>query len=184
MTNWHERPRFQPVSAFNVPSSLGFIIASLWFIVRDSCLFLSLEHSRPWLGYFVPVYSVASDSLRPHGLWPARLLCSWTFQAIILEWVAISYSKGSSWPRDRTHVSYIGTRVLYHCATWDFKCMIYSERLVTLSFTSKLWGHCWVISWPSFNVFVLQVIGTPKERESDEGPANWCNSQNIHTVIN
>ena len=24
-------------------------------------------------------HSVASDSVRPHGLWPARLLCSWDF---------------------------------------------------------------------------------------------------------
>ena len=24
-------------------------------------------------------YSVTSDSLQPHGLWPARLLCPWDF---------------------------------------------------------------------------------------------------------
>ena len=35
-------------------------------------------------------------------------------QVRILEWVAISSSTGSSWPRDRTHVSCIGRRVLYH----------------------------------------------------------------------
>ena len=38
-------------------------------------------------------------------------------QARILDWVAISSSSGSSWPRDRTLVSYItciGRRVLYH----------------------------------------------------------------------
>ena len=38
-------------------------------------------------------------------------------QARILEWVAISFSKGSSQPRDRTHISFvscIGRRVLYH----------------------------------------------------------------------
>ena len=37
-------------------------------------------------------------------------------QARILEWVAISFSRGSSQPRDRTHicsVSYIGRQVLY-----------------------------------------------------------------------
>ena len=37
-------------------------------------------------------------------------------QARILEWVAIPFSKGSSWPRDRTHtsyVSYIGRQILY-----------------------------------------------------------------------
>ena len=46
------------------------------------------------------------------------------FQARILEWVAISYSRGSSWPRDRTLIpciSCVGTKqkrpvFLYHCA--------------------------------------------------------------------
>ena len=45
-----------------------------------------------------------------------------TLQARILEWVAMPSSRGSSWPRDRTHVSYVfrtGRRVLYHCTTWE-----------------------------------------------------------------
>ena len=41
------------------------------------------------------------------------------FQARILEWVAISFSKGSSWPRDWTRISCIGRWVLYHWATWE-----------------------------------------------------------------
>ena len=47
---------------------------------------------------FVCVYvcSVMCNSLRPHGLLPTRLLCLWISQARILEWVAISYSRGSS----------------------------------------------------------------------------------------
>ena len=32
------------------------------------------------------------------------------FQAIVLEWIAISFSSGSSWPRDRTWVSRIVDR--------------------------------------------------------------------------
>ena len=39
------------------------------------------------------------------------------FQARILEWVAISYSRQSFWPKDQTHVSCIscaGRRILYH----------------------------------------------------------------------
>ena len=43
------------------------------------------------------------------------------FQARVLEWVATSYSRRSSQPRDRTHVSCIsctGRWVLYHWATW------------------------------------------------------------------
>ena len=39
-----------------------------------------------------------------------------SLQAIILEWIAVLSSRGSSWPRDLTRVSYvssIGRRVLY-----------------------------------------------------------------------
>ena len=39
------------------------------------------------------------------------------FQARVLEWVAISFSRGSSWPRDQTYVSCMGRRILYHWAT-------------------------------------------------------------------
>ena len=35
-------------------------------------------------------------------------------QAKILGWVAISSSRGSSQPRDRTHISCIGRQILYH----------------------------------------------------------------------
>ena len=37
------------------------------------------------------------------------------FQARVLEWVAISFSRGSSWPRDRTQVSRIASR---HFTLW------------------------------------------------------------------
>ena len=43
------------------------------------------------------------------------------FQARILEWVGISYSRGSSWSRDWTCFSFTGRQVLYHCATWEAK---------------------------------------------------------------
>ena len=48
--------------------------------------------------------SVVSDSLRPHGLVHGIL------QAIILEWVAVPFSRGSSQPRDQTQVSRIAGR--------------------------------------------------------------------------
>ena len=41
------------------------------------------------------------------------------FLARILEWVAISFSRGSSWLRDWIHVSCLGRRILYHWATWE-----------------------------------------------------------------
>ena len=40
-------------------------------------------------------------------------------QAKILEWVAISFSRGSSQPRNRTHISFIGRQILYHWATGE-----------------------------------------------------------------
>ena len=72
---------------------------------------------------FVLSCSVLSDSLRLHGLWPTRLLCLWYYPSIqypsipgILEWVAISSSRGSSQPRDQTHVS---------CVFCIFRCILY-----------------------------------------------------------
>ena len=45
------------------------------------------------------------------------------FQARILEWVAIPFSRGSSWPRDWTRVSCVssitGTWILHHSTTWE-----------------------------------------------------------------
>ena len=41
------------------------------------------------------------------------------FQARILKWVAISYSRGTFPPRDQTCVSCIGRWILYHWETWE-----------------------------------------------------------------
>ena len=50
------------------------------------------------------------------------------FQARILEWVAISYSRGSSQHRDWTHLSCIGRRILYHWATWEAQSICSSRQ--------------------------------------------------------
>ena len=57
----------------------------------------------------VPSLSVTFNSLQPYG--------HGISQARIQEWVAISSSRGSSWPRDWACVSciaYIGWQILYH----------------------------------------------------------------------
>ena len=41
----------------------------------------------------------------------------WDCAARILEWAAISFSRGSSWPRDQIYVSWIGRQLLYYYAT-------------------------------------------------------------------
>ena len=60
--------------------------------------------------------SVMSGSLWPHGLWPARLLYSLNSPRI-LGWVAIPFSRGSSWPKNQTWVSHIVVRVFTDWAT-------------------------------------------------------------------
>ena len=51
--------------------------------------------------------SVVSNCLWPHG--PGCSIHG-IFQARVLEWVAFSFPRRSSWPRDRTQVSRIGGR--------------------------------------------------------------------------
>ena len=46
--------------------------------------------------------SCPAGSVRPYGLWPARLLSPQDSPGKNTEWVAISFSRGSSWPRDQT----------------------------------------------------------------------------------
>ena len=40
-------------------------------------------------------------------------------QAIIVEWVAMPFSRGSSWPRDQTSIFCTGRQILYHWASWE-----------------------------------------------------------------
>ena len=51
--------------------------------------------------------SVMSDSVTPKGCSPPGFSVDGILQARILEWVAISFSRGSSQPRDLTQVSCI-----------------------------------------------------------------------------
>ena len=53
------------------------------------------------------------------------------FQARIVGWVAITYSKRSSQPRDQTHVSCTscnGRWILYCCTTWESPILIYHSE--------------------------------------------------------
>ena len=52
-----------------------------------------------------------SNSLRPHRLWPTRLLRPWDSPGKNTGVVAISFSRGSSRPRDRTWVPHIAGRL-------------------------------------------------------------------------
>ena len=118
------------------------------------------------------------NSLWPHGLQPARLLCPWDspgqntgvvshsfFQGIfptqelnsrfphcrwilyqlshqrspkILEWVAYPFFRGSSWPRDRTGVSYIAVGFFTSWATREVSIQICTLKNIIVLYI-KAW---------------------------------------------
>ena len=53
------------------------------------------------------------------------------FQARILEWVAISSSRGPSQPRNQTRISCMGRQRLYHWATWE--AQVYISLHITIN---------------------------------------------------
>ena len=82
--NGHTQVSFH-VSCQN-PSFLSFVLA-LWRSAFWICA--SYVKSGILYLYLVFIRSVVSNSLRPHGLLPARLFCPWDTPGTILEWVAI-----------------------------------------------------------------------------------------------
>ena len=68
------------------------------------------------------------------------------FQARVLEWVAISFSRGSSWSRDRTQVSRIGGRCFTDWATREALHTCFSQILI--------W--C-IITFIQMKIFVISI---------------------------
>ena len=66
-------------------------------------------------------------------------------QARILEWVTISSSRGSSWPRHGTQVSCIGRQILYHWATREALSSIPLSSTLTIAVSIICLGAlpCW-----------------------------------------
>ena len=65
-------------------------------------------------------------------------------QARILEWIAISFSRGSSWPRDRTHVSCVS------CMSRQTLCRLNHKEMVLY-----LKSHCQTKVFCEFPSFVF-----------------------------
>ena len=85
----------------------------------------SVAHSRPTLCDPMD-YNLLGFSI--HGILQAR----------ILDWIAISFSRGSSWPRDRIRVSCIGRWILHHWTTredlhlWEIFQIIQNSKTTRL----------------------------------------------------
>ena len=107
-----------------------YVYMILWYIytyilihthtyIYEIVVFQSLSHV--WL--FVTLWTVARQAPLSMGF----------FQAILLEWVVISFSRGSCQFGGQTCVSFIGRRILCHWATWEaqIRDYIYLKQNVT-----------------------------------------------------
>ena len=103
-------PRIKPVS----PALAGRFFTTelpgkaIWY-----CIYRYESELTQWCLTLCDLMDLPGSSV--HGI----------FQARILEWVAISFSRGSSRPRDRTHASCIGRQILYHWTTREGCMMSY-----------------------------------------------------------
>ena len=109
-------------SSFSLPhSSSGWVMwnSSLSDVYPPTVLYPSHCGSNRIL---VCVYAQLYVTLcNPMDVAPPVSSVYGTFQARILEQIAISYSRGSSQPSEWSHiscVSCIGRHVLYHCTSW------------------------------------------------------------------
>ena len=76
-------------------------------------------------------------------------------QARILEWIAISFSRGSSQPRGRiciSCVSCIGRQILYHSATRGVLIMLLEA---SLNYTNSEFWITEYIAWAGWNGLIL-----------------------------
>ena len=85
-----------------VPWAISVLISHLFYVAVVKSCWTPMDHS-------LPISSIHEIS-----------------QARILEWVAVSFSGGSSWPRDQTHVSCTGSWILYHWAAWETQ-LLYTQ---------------------------------------------------------
>ena len=105
-------------------------ISKTWIDIYECLISYSLV--RKWSR------SVMSDSLWPVNCSPPSSSVHGFLQARILEWVAISFSRGSSWPRDRTQVSYIAGRCFNLCATREAQSLNVNSCSVEINFLLEL----------------------------------------------
>ena len=77
-------------------------------------------------------------------------------QARILEWVAIPYSRGSSWPRDRTWFTYISGRffTIWACREAPINCVTHSKSLNLLDF---LLCEMRKLKWMGWGLFSCEI---------------------------
>ena len=106
-------------------------------------------------------------------------------QTRIPKWVAIFYSRGSSWPRDQTHfscVSWIRRQILYHRATW--KVPKYMLNLSILKYVASklekaMATHSSTLAW---KIPWMEESGRLQSMRSQRVGHDWATSLSLFTL--
>ena len=120
----------------------------------------------------------------PCGLRPPKILCPWDLLSKTLEWVDISFPKGSFPPRDGTHISCISWQIPYHWAIRDsyrdrrcveadlnthtlfileysqltMLCQFQVNSKGTQPYIFSFWHFLFISNLPDFNLFFTSAI--------------------------
>ena len=104
-TTWQDWAGTAPVSSSH-PGGVGCLQwpAVLTHCRKGKCWSLILKY---WCAQVLSLFSCVSDSVWPYGLQASRLLCPWDSLGKNTGVGCMLYSRGSSWSRDWTCISYV-----------------------------------------------------------------------------
>ena len=119
--------------------------------------------------------SVMSDSCHPMDYSPPGSSVHGIFQARILEWVAIPFSRGSSWPRDWTQVSCNAGRLFTDWATREL-----AFKFSSVQSLSRVWlfSTPWIVARQASH-----PLPTPGVHSNSCPSSRWCHPAISSSVI-
>ena len=146
------------------------------------------EQQILWLSFS---HLVVSNSLQPYELYSTRLLFPWDFPGKNTGVVAISFSKGSSWPSDQTHVSCISCIAGRWYTAEPPGLIKNSKRFCQIRFDELIQKYIWKnkSKWKSRN-FWRRNLGSRSYWYQDNSKAivfkiwwDWCRKKATGTKV-
>ena len=154
-----------PEKGFVICAELGNPYESLSTNWWETKIMAAGVDTIPILGVHAQLLSCVQLFVTPWTVARQAPLSTRILQARILEWVAISFSRASSQPRDRSQVFCIGRKILYHWATWEACCfkkvcgnLLHGNMKLIQAYNAVIHFFTLTISVRCINVFLINEI--------------------------